>query len=68
MNSNEIIRFAIVLIEAGEFDSAEDVGEFLKKPSRWIDEYNEWRSLDSPRPGDDGWDDFTDMMESRDEA
>ena len=68
MDATEIIRFAFALNDAEEFDAVEDVMEYLKRPSLWEDEFDAWRQLGSPRPGDRKWDDFMDIMEQREDA
>lgn len=67
MNANDVVKFAFALYDADEFDTAEDVMEYLKKPSLWTGEFESWRELGGPRPGDSRWEDFIDVMESRDD-
>lgn len=67
MTSNDVVKFAIVLEEADEFDTAADVISYLKRPSNWSDEFDWWKANGTPRPGDDEWSDFEQMLEERED-
>lgn len=50
---DELVWFAAVLTDAGEFPEAADLLRFFEKPWKWTPEHDEWARLGRPSRVDD---------------
>lgn len=42
LTRDELLAFATILTDAGEFPEAEDLLRFIEKPWKWTPEYEAW--------------------------
>jgi hypothetical protein len=65
-NHENIVDFATMMVkDAFEFVTAEDLLEFIEKPYNWTDDFELWEQFDKPRAGDPKWDGFMDQLMHR---